>query len=359
MTRTLVHYINQYFGQQGGEESAGMGFVLKEGAVGPGRLIEKFAGDDIVVVATLTCGDNYFSENLTAAAEEGLALIAPFKPDLFLAGPAFQAGRYGVACGAMCKTVGEKLQIPSVTGMFHDSPGVDLYSKDVYICETGANAAKMAEALQRMTKLALKLAGATLNPRLLLPEPMGRPSEDGYFPRGLFKNEYIEKNAAERSVDMLLAKLKNLPFQSEIAHREIQPRVPPPAVREMSSCEIALISDGGLVPRGNPDRFRSRGNQAFAVYNTEDLPSDNASTDQWEIAHTGYSHSDILGDPNRLVPASIMRELEKEGVIGKFHRDFYSTSGNAALSQDCRRIGEQIAELLKTAGVRGAILTST
>lgn len=163
----VVHYINQYFGQQGGEDAAGMGFLVQEAAVGPGRLLEKILGESGAVVATLICGDNYFSENLSSAAEEGLALIEPYKPDLFLAGPAFNAGRYGVACGAICKMVGEKLGIPAVTGMFQGNPGVELYRRDVYICDTGNNVARMQESLQRMTNLGLKLARGEQNRRLL------------------------------------------------------------------------------------------------------------------------------------------------------------------------------------------------
>jgi glycine reductase len=254
--------------------------------------------------------------------------------------------------------VGEKLGIPSVTGMFQGNPGVELYRRDVYVCETGNNAVRMQESLQRMTNLGLKLVRGEQNQRLLLPERGGRPSEDCYFPRGVLKNEYVDKNAAERSVDMLLAKVKNLSFQTEITFRKIQDTVPPPPIKEMSSCEIALISDGGLVPKGNPDRFRSRGNTLFSAYKTEDLLPGNQLSDQWEIAHTGYSNKEILADPNRLVPVDILKELEKQKIIGRLHSYFYSTSGNATLSEDCRRMGERIAEQLKRSGVGGAILTS-
>lgn len=159
---------------------------------------------------------------------------------------------------------------------------------------------------------------------------------------------------------MLLAKLKlkNLPFQTEITFKKIQDTVPPPPVKDISRCEIALISDGGLVPRGNPDRFRSRGNKLFAAYETEDLLPGKELSDRWEIAHTGYSNKEILANPNRLVPVDILKELEKQKIIGRLHPHFYSTSGNATLSEDCRRMGEKIAEQLKRSGV-GAILTST
>ena len=34
----IVHYINQFYGQYGGEDTAGMGIVVKDCAVGPGLL---------------------------------------------------------------------------------------------------------------------------------------------------------------------------------------------------------------------------------------------------------------------------------------------------------------------------------
>ena len=101
----VVHYINQFFGQIGGEEKAGVGPSLVNGAVGPGILIDRLLGMRGKVIATVICGDNYFAEKPEAAASEVLDLIAPLKADIFIAGPAFNAGRYGLACGQMCKTV--------------------------------------------------------------------------------------------------------------------------------------------------------------------------------------------------------------------------------------------------------------
>ena len=54
-------------------------------------------------MATVICGDNYFAENIEAATRGGEGPDAPYRPELLLAGPAFNAGRYGIACGAVCK----------------------------------------------------------------------------------------------------------------------------------------------------------------------------------------------------------------------------------------------------------------
>src|SRR4030042_1718405 len=91
----VVHYLNQFFGQEGQEEKADMKFVVKPGPVGPGLALQKILGEKGQVVATIVCGDNYFAEHMEEAAAEAIKLIAPYNPDLFFAGPAFEAGRYG------------------------------------------------------------------------------------------------------------------------------------------------------------------------------------------------------------------------------------------------------------------------
>ena len=59
------------------------------------------------IVATVICGDSYFAENIEEAKAEIIEMVKKYNPDLFIAGPAFNAGRYGVACGAICKEVKE------------------------------------------------------------------------------------------------------------------------------------------------------------------------------------------------------------------------------------------------------------
>ena len=129
----VVHYLNQFFGGIGGEDKAEAGPQVHEGAKGPGRAFEKALGNRGKIVATVICGDNYFAENIEGASEEAIALIRPFRPDLFIAGPAFNAGRYGIACGGICAAVIRQLGIPAVTGMHEENPGVDLYRPEVYI----------------------------------------------------------------------------------------------------------------------------------------------------------------------------------------------------------------------------------
>src|SRR5437773_2606018 len=156
----VVCYLNQFFGQLGGEDKAGLGPQVVTGAVGPARAVQQALGDSGTVVATAICGDNYVAEQTERAVAELLDLVTTQHPDLVIAGPAFLAGRYGVACGALCAAVQFKLGIPAVTGMHAENPGVDLYRRQVYIAQTGGDATRMLEDARRVVTLGLKLVRA-------------------------------------------------------------------------------------------------------------------------------------------------------------------------------------------------------
>src|SRR5687768_16245980 len=136
-TLRVVCYVNQFFGNLGGEDKAGVGPTVAAGTVGSARAVQQALGPAGTVVATVICGDNHVAEQMERAVAELVALVAAQRPDLVIAGPAFLAGRYGVACGALCAAVQAELKVPAVTGMHAENPGVDLYRRAVYIAQTG------------------------------------------------------------------------------------------------------------------------------------------------------------------------------------------------------------------------------
>ena len=54
---------------------------------------------------TIICGDNYAVENQDQVTAAVLEKVRGEGADLFVAGPCFDAGRYGMAAGAMCGAV--------------------------------------------------------------------------------------------------------------------------------------------------------------------------------------------------------------------------------------------------------------
>jgi betaine reductase len=344
----IVHYLNQYFGGIGGEDKAEIGPQIHKGPLGPGKAILNTLGDRGEIVATVICGDNYFAENIESASEEVLNLLSPFQPDILLAGPAFSAGRYGISCGAVCRKVIDQLNIPAVTGMHEENPGVDLYRHKAYIISTEDSIKGMNTAISRMVNLALKLAAD---------QKIGRPSEEGYFPRGLLVNEILHQIGAERVIAMLLKKLSGQPFESEVSRPNYDLVTPAPKINDISQAKIALVTDGGLVPKGNPDNIEMKTATRFGRYTLKGM--DSLDPEGYEVRHVGYDSVFVRQDPNRLVPVDVMRDFENRGVIGKLHEEFYSTTGVANIVETITRMGQTIAEELKVNGVSGVILTST
>jgi glycine reductase len=206
----------------------------------------------------------------------------------------------------------------------------------------------MNVAIPRIVNLVLKLAAK---------EKIGRPSEEGYFPRGLLVNETSDQTSAERVVAMLLKKLSGQSFKSEVPRPHYDHVAPAPRIKDIRRAKIALVTDGGLVPKGNPDEIEMRTATRFGKYPLKGM--DSLHPEDYEVRHMGYDSVFVRQDPNRLVPVDVMRDLEREGAIGKLHEEFYSTTGVANIVETVRKMGQKIGEELKASGVSGVILTST
>ncbi len=344
----IVYYLNQFFGGVGGEEQAGMPLEAREGAVGPGRLLEQLLGDDSRVVRTLICGDNHAVEHQEELTASVLEKIREVGADLFVAGPCFEAGRYGMAAGSLCAAVQSSLGIPVITGMSSENPGADLYREALYIVNSGGSPAKMREVLTRMVNLGEKLVQG---------KSIGLPTEEGYLPRGILRDQLVDRTAATRLVDMLMAKVQGEPFESEMIPTSFKPVPMPAAVGDLSKAKVMLITDGGLVPKGNPDKIEGQAATRWGSYSIDGR--DDLRGENYEISHGGYDPRFVQEDPDRLVPLDAMREMEKSGRIGKLHHEFISTSGLANPLSNTRRLGREIAEKVKRESVDAVILTST
>lgn len=344
----IVHYLNQFFGGRGGEEAAHLPPQVHDGAVGPGRLLEQVLGVGAQVVRTIVVGDNYAAEHLDDLQALAVQTARDSQAELFVAGPCFEAGRYGMAAGALCKAVKEALGIPVITGMALENPGVDLYRQELYIVDAGTQVQAMREVLTTMARLADKLAQQ---------EALGRPEAEGYFPQGILRDAFVPQTAAERLVGMLYAKTTGAPFASELLPPTFTTVAAPAPVLDLSKARVALVTDGGLVPKGNPDKIAPYAATNWGSYDITGL--DDLEGQNYEVSHRGYDTRYVEQDPDRLVPVDVLRDLEKAGVVGKLHEEFISTSGLANPLANSRRLGREIAQKLKSEGVEAVILTST
>ena len=344
----IVYYMNQFFGGIGGEEEAGRPPEVRPNALGPGRLLEQILGEDSKVVTTVICGDNYAAENAQAVIAAVTEAITEAQGDLLVAGPCFQAGRYGAAAGAVCAAVRDELGIPTITAMASENPGVDLYRESIYIVDSGDDVSRMRDVLSSMSRLGTKLVNK---------ETMGRPADEGYFSQGKLRSEFVAQTAAHRLSHMLLSKVRGEFFEAEVPIASIDATPAPPPVPDMAKATIALVTDGGLVPSGNPDRIPRAFAQVWGAYPIEGMES--LLSGKYEVAHGGYDNRPVEEDPHRLVPVDVVREMEREGLVGKLHPEFLSTTGNSNPLENSRRMGREMATRLIEAGVDSVILTST
>lgn len=344
----VVHYINQFFANIGGEEKADYEPELRDGVVGPGMAFAQAFGDEAEIVATVICGDTYFNENIDKATETVLEMIKSKNPDVVICGPAFNAGRYGVACGTVAAAVEEQLHIPALTGMYKENPGADMFKKQVYIVGTKNSAAGMRAAVKVMAPLALKLAKG---------EKIGSSKEEGYLPNGIRVNFFEDKRGSERAVEMLIKKLNGKEFETEFPMPDFDRVEPNPPVKDMSKATIAFVTSGGIVPKGNPDHIESSSASKFGKYSIKDVMD--LTEDTFETAHGGYDPVYANEDADRVVPVDVMREFEKEGKIGKLYDYFYATVGNGTSVANAKKYAAEIGKELKAAGVDAVILTST
>jgi glycine reductase len=349
MAKTMLrvgHYLNQFFGGIGGEAHANHPPERRDAPVGPGRILQAALGDVGQVVSTLVCGDNFFNERRDAAHAAVRAWLAELRPDLVVAGPAFAAGRYGSACVEVCRLAGEA-GVPAVTGMHPENPGLLLW-RAAYVAPTGGSAADMPRALPAMLVLGRALAAGA---------PIGPGEVDGYLPRGVRRPGPRADSGAERAVAMLAAKLGGRPFRTEMPIDAYE-RVPAaPALRGLETATLALLTTGGVVPRGNPDHLRRCSESRWRRYDLTGI--DALSPDAFECVHGGFYNQMACQDPNLVLPLDVARQLEREGRFAKL-LDFYcGTVGNDQRLLDAKRNGAEIAAALHDEGADGVLLVAT
>jgi len=344
----VVHYINQFYAGIGGEEFADHKPEIRDGCVGPGLAFTGAFGDKAEIVKTIVCGDSYFNENVAEAKKTIIEMIRTADPDIFIAGPAFNAGRYGVACGTICEAVQEELKIPVITGMFEENPGAEMFRDKMYIIATKNSAAGMRDAVPVIAALALKLAGN---------QPIGASIEEGYLPNNTRVNFFEKERGSRRAVDMLLKKMAGKPFVTEYPMPDFDRVEPNPPVADIKSATIALVTSGGIVPKGNPDRIESSSASKYGEY---DITGVNDLTDEtYETAHGGYDPVYANADADRVLPVDVMRDFEREGIIGKLYNKFFTTVGNGTSTKSSKQFAAEFAQKLKNDNVQAVILTST
>lgn len=347
--KKAILYINQFFAGIGGEELADQVPVLKEEAVGPG-LAFKQALDGIELTHTIICGDNFMGSREEEAKEIILKMLEGLEFDIFFAGPTFNAGRYGFAAGTICKAIKEKFNVPVISSMNEENPGVNMFKDDVIIFKGGKSAASMKKDVESMAKYGNKL----LNGGTLL-----SADEEGYYGRGIRNQVWPEglRPAAERGVDMLIKKLKGEEYKTELPVPAVDMVPVAPPIKDLSKARIAIMNTGGIVPVDNPDKIQSASATRWGKYDISNMPA--LKSGEFKTIHAGFDPAAANADPNVIMPVDSMKKLLAEGVYGSLHPYFYTTVGTGTTQAEASRMAKEILEIIKADNVDAVLMVST
>ncbi len=339
----IAHYINQFFAGVGAEDKAGTGPEGRDGPCGPGKQLAKLLGDEHEIVVTLFCGDDYASGH-SEFAKELIEKAQEKGAELLVAGPAFTSGRYGFACAGMVKAASE-VDMPALAAMHPDNPGVE-EAAGTPVVESGQNARKMRPSLERLAAATAKIA-----------EGEELTAEDGRVGAVPRTNRMADSNAAQRAAALVVTRLGGDREASEIPLPTFDQITPAAPVEDPSEALVALLTEGGFVPAGNPDRLQSSRATKWVRYSLDG--KDTVEAGDFESVHGGFSTQWANEEPNRILPLDMARELEKEGAIGGLHAEYFATTGNGTTVADARRFGCEWAAELHQANVQAVILTAT
>ncbi|MBI2202769.1 MAG: glycine/betaine/sarcosine/D-proline family reductase selenoprotein B [Candidatus Rokubacteria bacterium] len=344
----VAHYLNQFFGGVGGEDKADTPPELRPGAVGPGTLLQQLLGAAAQIVGTVICGDNRVAERETETVPEIVDLLRGLRPDVVVAGPAFNAGRYGLACAAVSSAARRDLRVPALTAMFAENPGREAIDRSVLVAVAGATAVGMKADLERLACLTMKTVRG---------EALGPADVEGYHPTGRRVNEFGDRTGAERMVDMLVKKLRREPYVSELVVPAFD-RVPPaPPVKDLRDITLGVVTTSGIVRAGNPDGIESWRATRWARYSLAGV--DRLAPEAFTCVHGGYDNRYIRQDPHRAMPLDVLRRYLADRRLGRLHETLYTTVGNVMPVERARRLGREIAQELRDAAVQAVLFTAT
>lgn len=350
--KRVVHVVNQFFAGIGGEDKADVAVGVLDTLAGTSRGLERILGNQVELPPTLYFGDNYFHQEPEAARAALLREIAALEPAVVLLGPAFNSGRYGLACVEIGRMVTTELGINAITAMHPDNPAVETYQgyqdPHLFLLPTTETVAGMTQALSDLCRLTAKILDGQ--------EP-GPAHEEGYIPRGIRRRQRTGRTGAERAIAMLQRKLAGEPIATEVPMQVWDRVTPAQPLNDPAHAKIALVTTSGVVPWGNPDGFKTFRNTYWRKYAIGELETMEPGV--WEAVHGGYNVASMNANPLYGVPLDALRDLQIQGEFEGLYPAYYVIPGNQGSPAEMKRVGQEIAAELKANQVDGVLLVST
>lgn len=141
-------------------------------------------------------------------------------------------------------------------------------------------------------------------------------------------------------------------MQSEV----FAPTTPPPVWSEVTKAladsTVGFATAGGIHLKSDTPFY------AAGDFSIREIPS-TSKVEDLMVTHGGYDNSDVNKDINAMLPIDRLRELEKEGFIGKVAPTLVGFMGGGGNVEKFKReTGPAIAKLFKNEGVDICVLTA-
>lgn len=81
-------------------------------------------------------------------------------------------------------------------------------------------------------------------------------------------------------------------------------------MKDLAHAKIALVTSGGIVPKGNPDHIESSSASHYGEYDITGVTD--LTEETYETAHGGYDPVYANEDPDRVLPVDVLRDRKKK-----------------------------------------------
>ena len=182
-------------------------------------------------------------------------------------------------------------------------------------------------------------------------------AQDGRIGPVARTNRMAERSAAERAVALVLTRLGGDRDATEIPLPDFDSVTPAAPVADVTEALVALVTEGGFVLAGNPDRLESARASKWVRYSLDGL--DSAESGHFESVHGGFSTA--VGE-RRSQPHPPARRRPRDGARRRDRapaRRVLATTGNGTTVADARRFGMEWAAELRQQNIQAVILTAT
>ena len=246
---------------------------------------------------------------------------------MIVAGPAFTSGRYGMACARMAAAASEA-GLPALASMHPENPGLG-EAAGTAVVESGLTARQMKDSLERFAAAALIVAsGEQLT------------AKDGRIGPVARINRLADKSAAERAVALVLTRLQGDKDATEIPLPDFDQVTPAAPIDDAAEALFALVTEGGFVPFGNPDRLESARATKWVRYSLEGL--DSVDEGEFSPSTAASRRCGPTPTPTASCRSTSPARWSRRARSGGLHGEVLATTGNGTTVADARRFGDGV-----------------